>query len=79
MDVEPLTMTTEQAAARLGVTPDWLRRRAAAGLVPSRKIGAYRKFTEQDLIDYLESVRQGDASNAAVAGTRLSRARRRAS
>lgn len=74
---EPLTMTTEQAAARLGVTTDWLRRRAAAGVVPSRKVGLYRRFTEQDLVDYLDSVREGPATNEAVAGTPLSRARRR--
>jgi len=70
-----LTMTVAEAAERLGVTTDWLRRRAAAGIVPSRKVGVYRRFTEQDLLDYLESVRQ--VSQSTGAGTPLSRSRRR--
>lgn len=75
MDDTTLTMSVAEAAKRLGVTPDWLRRRAASGIVPSRKMGVYRRFTEQDLLDYLEAVRQIPASTAA--GTPLSRARRR--
>lgn len=52
-------MTTEQAAARLGVTVQWLRRAAIAGTVPSRKLGKYRRFSEGDLATYIDSVRQG--------------------
>lgn len=74
-----LTMTTAEAAARLGVSADWLGRQASAGKVPSRLVGARRRFTEDDLRDYLESVRQGAHDVAAVAGTARSRARRRAS
>ncbi len=52
-------MTTAQAAARLQVTPQWLTRAAAAGIVPSRRLGKYRRFTESDLAAYLDSVRDG--------------------
>jgi excisionase family DNA binding protein len=54
-----LTMTVAEAAQKLGVSRQWLQIEAAAGRVPSRKVGRYRRFTDQDLQDYLDSVRQG--------------------
>lgn len=56
---ERLVMTVPEAAERLGVTPAWLAAKANAGEVPSRKVGRRRGFTEQDLTDYLDSVREG--------------------
>jgi excisionase family DNA binding protein len=73
MTDEPLTMTTAEAAARLGVTESWLAAAAVRGEVPSRKLRKYRRFTEQDLADYLASVREGgDAPRL----SRLTRTRR---
>lgn len=54
-----LTLTVTQAAEQLDVTEQWLRKEAAAGRIPSRKVGRSRRFTEADLTDYLERVRQG--------------------
>lgn len=55
-------LTATEAAARLRVTPQWLIRAARAGVVPSRKVGRYRRFTEADLEAYLDSVREGGDS-----------------
>lgn len=55
----PELMTVTQAAAKLGVSEDWLATAARAGDVPSRKVGQKRRFTDQDLLDYLERVRKG--------------------
>lgn len=54
-----LTMTADEAAEKLGVQPAWLVKMARRGVVPSRKVGQSRRFTDQDLLDYLESVREG--------------------
>lgn len=62
-------------AARIDKTPDWVTREASAGRIPSRKIGRARRFTEQDLADYLESTRYVAADP--LTQTRASRARRR--
>jgi excisionase family DNA binding protein len=70
-----LTFTLPEAAAELGVSEDWLKREASAGRVPSRKIGRSRRFTQQDLDDYLESVRFVAADP--LAQSTASRARRR--
>lgn len=55
----PRLLDVKQAAEILRCRPDWLRRAAAAGDVPSRKIGRTRLFAETDLEEYLERVRQG--------------------
>ncbi len=55
----PRLWSVVEAAAKLGVTEDWLAKAARDGVVPSRKIGQKRRFLDQDLLDYLESVRQG--------------------
>lgn len=56
-DLELLNL--EEAALRLRVSVDWLKKAARNGTVPSRKVGQRRRFTPQDLADYLESVREG--------------------
>lgn len=55
----PELMTTAEAAEKLGRSEDWLAKAARDGVVPSRKVGQKRRFLDQDLLDYLESVRQG--------------------
>lgn len=50
-------MSVAEAAQRLGKSTDWLQRAARRGDVPSRKVGRDRRFTDQDLADYLERVR----------------------
>ena len=70
-----LTMTVTEAAERLGVTPQWLRINAANGTVPSRKVGRYRRFTDADLTEYLDRVREGGSDP--FARSTASRARRR--
>jgi excisionase family DNA binding protein len=54
-DSEPLTepllllYTPEQAAERLQVRPSWLRKKAAAGLVPHHRLGRHLRFSDADL------------------------------
>jgi len=57
----PATFDAAEFAARLadGHSPDWVLAQANAGVIPSRKVGRSRRFTEQDLADYLDSVREG--------------------
>lgn len=73
--MEQLTLSLAEAAEALGVSVDWLGRAASKGTVPSRKIGSRRRFTRQDLDDYLESVREGGVPS--LAGTARSQQRRR--
>lgn len=70
-------MNAAQAAAWLGpdITEDWVRRKANAGEMPYRRVGRRLKFTEQDLLDYLESCRQ--IANDPLSQSAASRARRR--
>ncbi|MBF6556354.1 MAG: helix-turn-helix domain-containing protein [Acidimicrobiales bacterium] len=42
-------LTPEQAAGLLSVPGSWLRERAAAGMVPCRRLGKYLRFTRTDL------------------------------
>jgi excisionase family DNA binding protein len=59
-------LTVDEAAEYLGRSPQWLAAAARNGDVPSRKIGRYRRFTESDLMAYLESVRDGGLSSGRV-------------
>ena len=52
-------LTADEAAARLRCRADWLLRAAQRGLVPSRKVGRQRLFTESDLQDFIDRSRQG--------------------
>lgn len=58
------------AAAFLGVHPDTLRERAAAGEIPGAKIGKEWRFLEADLVDYFRShYRKGAACRSSSAET----------
>ncbi len=71
----PATFDAAEFAARLadGHTAAWVLAEANAGRIPSRKIGRARRFTEQDLVDYLDSVREGGDSPRLSRLTRGSR------
>jgi excisionase family DNA binding protein len=47
------SLDLEEAAAFLGLHPDTLRERAAAGTIPGAKIGKEWRFLDVDLADYL--------------------------
>lgn len=71
-----LTLTATEAAARLGVTEDWLRRHSGpAGEVPSVKMGHSRRWTEAGLLAYIERATQ--AAPDPMLQSVQSRARRR--
>lgn len=57
----PVTFDAATFAERLGDghSAAWVLAQANAGVIPSRKVGRSRRFTEQDLADYLDSVREG--------------------
>lgn len=57
----PVTFDAHEFAARLGDghTAAWVTAQAAAGVIPSRKVGKYRRFTDADLEAYLEACKQG--------------------
>lgn len=64
--VEPLTLTCEQAAQRIGaaVTADWLKRRAMRGEIPHTRSGKGRgrsgriAFTDAHLTEILRIIEQ---------------------
>ena len=57
---EPEAVYTVNDVARiLGKEPGWVAKAASRGIIPSRKIGRDRRFTAQDVADYLDSVREG--------------------
>ena len=47
------------AAKILGVSSCTLRRAVKAGKVPHRRVGGVIRFTEDDLVDYIEACRIG--------------------
>ncbi|GLV24172.1 helix-turn-helix domain-containing protein [Sphingobium sp. TomTYG45] len=50
----PAILTERQAAAKLGVSPDTLRRERARGNISFTKIGGRVRYLERHLIDYIE-------------------------
>ena len=52
-------LSLNEAAEKLRKSPSWLQRAAASGLVPSRKVGVTRLFTEADLQDFIDRSAQG--------------------
>lgn len=46
---EPLLFTPEEAARLLGVKPSWLRRKAAARVIPCTFLGKHLRFSRADL------------------------------
>lgn len=69
-------LTAEEAAPLLRCEPDWLKRAAARGLVPSHKVGRRRLFTKADLQEFINRSAQGQDP---WARSPKSEARRRAS
>lgn len=56
--VEPL-IDAEQAARILGMSTDWLYEQAAAGRLPSYKIGGKRKFRASELEAFIQQAKSG--------------------
>lgn len=58
MSDEPILLTSNEAAAKLGLpSADRIRYLARKKLIPHRREGRYVKFTHQDLEDYAESIK----------------------
>lgn len=56
---DPVTLYTINDVAKiLDKEPEWVAVQARAGRIPSRKIGRARRFTAQDVADYIEFLRQ---------------------
>jgi excisionase family DNA binding protein len=51
----PLMLDVDAAAARLGITPDALRKKVHRGQIPSVKDGARLRFRPVDLEQYVDS------------------------
>ena len=51
----PVLLTEKTAAARIGVSLTTLQRHRRAGAIECTKIGRCVKYTEQQILDYLES------------------------
>lgn len=66
IETQPLLYTAEQASVRLGtdgngkpiVTANWLKRRAAKGLIPCTYLGRSPSWSQKDLDDLLEQRRK---------------------
>lgn len=78
MTAEPeATLTNNDVARILGKEPGWVAKAASRGIIPSRKVGRDRRYTAQDVADYLDSVREG--VNPLARNARQVSARRRGS
>lgn len=55
------TLDLAAAAAFLGVHPETLRERAAAGMIPGAKLGKEWRFLDVDLADYMRGQYRGKA------------------
>jgi excisionase family DNA binding protein len=56
-------LTAEQAAALLQVRPSWLRRKAAARVIPCRYLGKHLRFTRQDVTAIADLYASGIAAH----------------
>lgn len=52
---EPL-LTASQVAAQLGVPKSWVYEKSALGIIPSIKVGVYRRFRWSQIEQWLEEV-----------------------
>ena len=52
-------MTARQVADRLGVSVSWLYDRARRGLIPSYKMGQFRRFRWEEIVQWMEEHRYG--------------------
>jgi len=55
-----VVLTVEDVAEQLAVPASWVAQAARRGILPSRKVGRYRRFLQADVDEYLEGVRQGE-------------------
>jgi Helix-turn-helix domain len=55
--------TAEQAAALLQVRPSWLRRKAAARIIPCRYLGKHLRFARHDISAIADQYASGTAVN----------------
>ncbi len=53
-------LTVDEVAARFRVPSSWVYEHAAAGSLPSFKIGRYRRFDPGEIAAYLQAQRQPD-------------------
>lgn len=51
--------TTNDVAAILGRSPEWVTERANTGAIPSQKVGRSRRFTAADVAAYLQGRKEG--------------------
>jgi excisionase family DNA binding protein len=54
----------QDVAARLSVPVSWVYAQAEAGLLPSYKVGRYRRFNMAEIERFLEGRREGPAVTA---------------
>jgi excisionase family DNA binding protein len=57
-----------EAAAALGVSPQWLKVRVRSGEIPFHKVGTYVRFTDEDVDEIRASMRRGPAGRADPGG-----------
>lgn len=57
--------TVDEAAARLGVTPRWMRRAVAERRIPFVKLGHFVRFRPEDLDAYIDRNRVPSSGEAA--------------
>lgn len=67
--VEPL-IDVEAAATILGMSEDWIYQEAAAGNLPSYKLGGKRKFRATELEEFIVGHRSGTLASVHDLGTR---------
>lgn len=71
--VEPL-IDVEAAASILGMSPDWIFQEAAAGRLPSYKIGrarnSPRRFRASELEAFIQGFAQGKMASVTTLGDR---------
>ena len=63
------SLDLEEGAAFLGIHPDTLRERAAAGMIPGAKLGKEWRFLDVDLAEHLRRNYGGKACRSTSAGT----------
>ena len=50
---EERALNVDEAAALLGVSPKWIKRRTTTGEVPSVKLGRCRRYRRTDLLAFM--------------------------
>lgn len=68
-------MTARQVAELLGVHENWVYDQAAAGVLPSYKIGGTRRFLREEVLRWIAERRQPQREQPARRGPRRKRTR----